>query len=319
MGDHVRLEPLTLDHLDALAAVGLDDDLWRWIPTPVRSRDDLAAYVQTALDGQVRGDTLPFATVDRASGTVVGSTRLGNVDTANRRAEIGWTWVARPWQRTAVNTEAKLLLLRHAFGPLGCHRVEFKTDALNERSRRAILRLGAVEEGVFRKHLMTGTGRVRDSVWFSVTDDEWPAVEAGLLGRLASNPPAPLAVVRAWIDAANRQDGGGLVALSDPDIEIVGPRGAVRGAAVLRDWLERAGLTLETRRTFARGGAVVVEQRGVWRSTETGEVMGEADVASRFAVDRGRVTAFERFDTLDAALAAAGLSASDALPEPPHP
>ncbi len=184
-GRYVRLEPLNFDHLDALCAVGLDDDLWQWIPKPVRSRDDLAAYVRTALDGQERGEMLPFATIERASSTVVGSTRYGNIDLANRRLEIGWTWVAQPWQRTAVNTEAKLLLLRHAFGPLGCHRVELKTDALNERSRRAILRLGAVEEGTLRKQVVTASGRVRDTVYFSITDDEWPDVETRLEEKLA--------------------------------------------------------------------------------------------------------------------------------------
>ena len=183
-GTYVRLVPLSHDHLDALAAVGLDDDLWRWIPAPVRSPDDLADYIQAALDGQARGEMLPFATVERATGTVVGSTRFGNVVLAHRRAEIGWTWVARPWQRTAVNTEAKLLMLRHAFGPLGCHRVELKTDALNERSRRAILRLGATEEGTLRKHMVTASGRVRSTVYFSITDDEWPAVEAQLVAKL---------------------------------------------------------------------------------------------------------------------------------------
>ena len=122
---------------------------------------------------------------------------------------------------------------------------------------------------------------------------------------------SPAAVVHAWIDAANRQDGDDLVALSDPDVEIVGPRGSLRGAGVLRDWLTRAGLTLENKRTFARGGAVVVEQHGVWRSVETGEFVGEADVAARFEVGGGRVTAFERYDELCAALTAAGLEESD--------
>ncbi len=142
-GRHIRLEPLTLDHLDALCAVGLDEDLWRWSPRPVRTREDMRAYVEKALDGQRAGHMAPFATVERASETVVGSTRYGNIDLAHRRLEIGWTWVARPWQRTAVNTEAKLLMLGHAFERIGCHRVELKTDRLNERSRRAILRLGA--------------------------------------------------------------------------------------------------------------------------------------------------------------------------------
>lgn len=122
---------------------------------------------------------------------------------------------------------------------------------------------------------------------------------------------ARITVAHAWIDAANRRDADGLVALSDPDIEIIGPRGAVRGVAVLRDWLMRAGLSLENKRTFARDGAVVVEQHGVWRSVETGEFVGEANVASRFKVTSGKVTAYERHDDLDAALTAAGLEASD--------
>ena len=121
----------------------------------------------------------------------------------------------------------------------------------------------------------------------------------------------PVAVAHAWIEAANRRDIDELVRLSDPDIDIVGPRGSVRGTAILRDWLSRAGLTLESRRTFVRDGIVVVEQHGVWRSPETGEVVGAADVASRFSVAGARVVAYQRFDNLGAALSAAGLSASD--------
>jgi RimJ/RimL family protein N-acetyltransferase len=184
-GDYVRLDPLSLDHVEALCEVGLDDALWQWVPKPVQSHDDMQAYVEAALAGQQAGRMLPFATVERESGRVVGSTRFGAIDLANRRLEIGWTWIARPWQRSAVNTEAKLLMLRHAFEALGCHRVEFKTDSLNERSRNAILRLGAQQEGIFRKHIVTASGRLRDSVYFSIIDDEWPAVEAGLQGKLA--------------------------------------------------------------------------------------------------------------------------------------
>lgn len=189
-GQYVRLDPLTPDHLDALCDVGLDDDLWRWIPTPVHSREDFERYIHAALEGQARGDMLPFVIVEQASGTVVGCTRYGNIDLPNRRLEIGWTWVAGSWQRTEVNTEAKLLLLRYAFGSLGCHRVELKTDALNERSRRAMLRLGAVEEGTLRKHIVTASGRVRDTVYFSITDDEWPDVEARLASKLATHRQA---------------------------------------------------------------------------------------------------------------------------------
>ncbi|MDZ4699799.1 MAG: GNAT family protein [Rhodothermales bacterium] len=186
-GAHVRLEPLHPDHLDALCAVGLDPDLWRWIPIQVHTRDDMAAYILAALAGRDRGDMVPFVIIDPQTRQVVGSTRYMNMDLANRRVEIGSTWVAGPWQRTAVNTEAKLLLLRHAFEELGCVRVELKTDALNERSRRAILRLGAKEEGTLRKHMVTASGRIRDTVYFSILDTEWEAVRAGLEAKLT--PP----------------------------------------------------------------------------------------------------------------------------------
>ncbi|MEM8601209.1 MAG: GNAT family N-acetyltransferase [Bacteroidota bacterium] len=188
-GDHVRLEPLTLGHLDALCEVGLDPELWRWTSSDVRDRAGMQAYIETALKGQRRGRMRPFATVHRASGRVVGSTRFGNIVPEHRRAEIGWTWVARPWQRTAVNTEAKWLMLRHAFsegafGTPGCQRVEIKTDVLNARSRKAILRLGATEEGVLRQHVITATGRTRDTIYYSILADEWPRVEAALRARL---------------------------------------------------------------------------------------------------------------------------------------
>jgi RimJ/RimL family protein N-acetyltransferase len=183
-GDHVRLVPLTRDHLDALVAVGLDPDLWALTGSQVRGRDDLARWVTTALAEQDAGTALPFVTTLAADGTVVGATRFGNWAPAHRRVEIGWTWVARPWQRTAVNTEAKLLMLRHAFEGLGCQRVELKTDLLNERSQQAMLRLGATREGVLRRHMVTESGRIRDTVYFSVIAEEWPVVEAGLIARL---------------------------------------------------------------------------------------------------------------------------------------
>ncbi|MFI5297045.1 MAG: GNAT family N-acetyltransferase [Polyangiales bacterium] len=179
-GRTVRLEPLSLAHVPGLAAVGLDPALWRWIPTPVATVEEMRAYVATALDAQQRGLALPFALVDRHTEQVIGSTRYGNIDVTHRRVEIGWTWIAASHQRTSVNSEAKLLLLTHAFETLGAIRVELKTDALNERSRRAIRRIGAVEEGTLRRHMITASGRVRDSVYFSVLDDEWPAVRARL-------------------------------------------------------------------------------------------------------------------------------------------
>ena len=184
-GTAVRLEPLTIDHVEALARVGLDPELWRWIPTQVTTTEEMRAYVMTALDEQRHGVSLPFVIVDQASGQVIGSTRYGNIQPAHHRLEIGWTWITPAWQRTAVNTEAKLLLLTHAFETLGAMRVELKTDALNEKSRKAILRIGAMEEGTFRKHIITASGRVRDSVYFSIIDTEWPAVKMKLQRRLA--------------------------------------------------------------------------------------------------------------------------------------
>ena len=179
-GGHVRLEPLSLDHHADLCAAGLDEELWRWIPARVRTPEDMRAYIEIALRAQQEGSALPFATVERGSGYAIGSTRFGNIDRGNRRLEIGWTWIGRRWQRTAVNTEAKYLMLRHAFETLGAMRVELKTDSLNERSRRAILRLGAVEEGTFRKHMTTESGRVRHTVYFSIIDEEWQGVKARL-------------------------------------------------------------------------------------------------------------------------------------------
>ncbi len=189
-GRHVRLEPLSPDHHAALCQVGLDEELWRWIPAPVRTPDEMRAYIETALREQAAGTALPFATIDQSSGRAIGSTRYGNIDRANRRVEIGWTWVAVPWQRTAANTEAKYLMLRHAFETLGSIRVELKTDSLNERSRNAILRLGAKEEGTLRNHMITASGRIRHTVYFSVTDAEWPAMRASLLEKLARFPAA---------------------------------------------------------------------------------------------------------------------------------
>jgi RimJ/RimL family protein N-acetyltransferase len=148
-GRYVRLEPLSLDHHADLCEAGLDD----------------------MLSHQAEG-----------SGRAIGGTRFGNIDRGNRRLEIGWTWIGLRWQRTAVNTEAKHLVPRHAFETLGAMRVEPKTDSLNERSRRAILRLGAVEKGTFRKHMVTESGRVRHTVYFSIVDEEWPGVKARLAG-----------------------------------------------------------------------------------------------------------------------------------------
>src|SRR5262249_25523253 len=133
-GGVVRLEPMTRDHIPALCEIGLDQELWRWYAIPIRDAAEMTAAVETALKGQAEGKTLPFVTVEVSSGRVVGSTRYLNIDSTNHRLEIGWTWVARPWRRTAINTEAKYLMLTHAFERLGCIRVELKTDSLNEQS-----------------------------------------------------------------------------------------------------------------------------------------------------------------------------------------
>lgn len=183
-GQHVRLEPLSFNHHAGLSAVGLVEELWRWIPQPVRTPEEMREYIATALRSQGEGSALPFATVERATGKVIGSTRYGNIDRANRHVEIGWTWLGPAWQRTAANTEAKFLMLRHAFEALGCLRVELKTDSLNENSRNAILRIGAKEEGIFRNHMVTSTGRIRHSVYYSIIDSEWPVVKARLQTRL---------------------------------------------------------------------------------------------------------------------------------------
>jgi RimJ/RimL family protein N-acetyltransferase len=179
-GEVVRLEPLGLHHLEPLAAVGLEPSLWAFTTSRITTREALREYLETALSEQRAGTALPFATVHRASGTVVGSTRFANAVPEHRRLEIGWTWIAPAWQRTAVNTEAKLLMLRHAFERLGARRVELKTNALNMKSRNAMLRIGATEEGTLRQHMLNADGSSRDSVYFSILDKEWPAVKQRL-------------------------------------------------------------------------------------------------------------------------------------------
>jgi RimJ/RimL family protein N-acetyltransferase len=184
-GSTVRLEPLALEHVDGLTAVGLDPAIWRWSVLEPGGRDDIARWVADALADREAGTSLPFATIERSSDRVVGSTRYMNIDRRNRHVEIGWTWLAPAWQRSGVNREAKLLMLRHAFEALGCVRVEFKTDALNRQSRTALRGIGARPEGVFRNHVISQGGRLRHSAWYSITDTEWPAVRERLEASLA--------------------------------------------------------------------------------------------------------------------------------------
>jgi N-acetyltransferase len=182
-GSVVRLEPIRRQHAELFWDVAKNDldDIFRWIPYAMKTREDFQTLIDKALAEQERGESVVFATVERTSGQTIGSTRFMNIDRANRRVEIGSTWIAPPWQRTAVNTEAKYLMLRHAFEVWGCMRVELKTDALNQKSRNAILRTGAKEEGTLRRHTLTWTGRVRDTVYFSILDNEWPEVKERLV------------------------------------------------------------------------------------------------------------------------------------------
>jgi RimJ/RimL family protein N-acetyltransferase len=181
-GSAVRLEPLRREHADSFWGIAKNDleDIFRWIPYSMKTREAFEKLVNNAFAEQGRGESVVFATVERSSGRTIGSTRFMNIDRINRRVEIGSTWIAPGWQRTGINTEAKYLMLRHAFEMWECMRVELKTDALNQKSREAILRIGAKEEGTLRRHLITWTGRVRDTVYFSVLDDEWPEVKARL-------------------------------------------------------------------------------------------------------------------------------------------
>jgi N-acetyltransferase len=179
-GRIVRLEPLSLAHVPGLAEVGLDPAIWRLTIARPTSEAELRTWAETALRAREAGTEMPFATVETATGRPIGSSRYMNIVLEHRRLEIGWTWLAPRWQRSGANREAKLLMLSHAFDGLGCRRVEFKTDSNNESSRKALLGIGATFEGIFRKHMVMPGDGVRHSAWYSVIDDEWPAVKARL-------------------------------------------------------------------------------------------------------------------------------------------
>ncbi|MEM9257428.1 MAG: GNAT family protein [Pseudomonadota bacterium] len=183
-GDIVRLEPLCQDHAQGLYNRGQVQGDWRYMPR--RSFVDLADTRQWIDEALASPGHVPFAIVELGKGRAVGSTRYLNIRPEHRGLEIVWTWLGSQWQRTGVNTESKLLLLSHAFERLGCFRVEFKTDLRNERSQAAIERIGAIREGVLRKHMLVQDNVARDSVYYSITDDEWPDVKFRLLERLAS-------------------------------------------------------------------------------------------------------------------------------------
>jgi RimJ/RimL family protein N-acetyltransferase len=184
-GGKVRLEPLALEHVPRLAEVALDPAIWQWTIARTTDEAGLRAWAETALANRAAGSEFPFVTLEASTGRPIGSSRFMNIALEHRRLEIGWTWVAPAWQRTGANREAKLLMLGHAFDTLGCRRVEFKTDSLNEPSRTALLGIGAQFEGIFRNHMVMPDGRMRHSAYYSVIDEEWPAVRAGLERSLA--------------------------------------------------------------------------------------------------------------------------------------
>jgi N-acetyltransferase len=179
-GRHATLAPLAREDAPALAAAVQDGELWRLWYTSVPAPEATPAWVDAALEMRERAGAMPFVVRDNATGDIVGSTRYFNVEAAHRRLEIGHTWYARRAQRSAINTECKLLLLTHAFETLGCIAVEFRTNFFNFASRAAIARLGAKQDGILRQHQIQPDGTLRDTVVFSIVDAEWPAVKRHL-------------------------------------------------------------------------------------------------------------------------------------------
>jgi len=185
-GLRIELRPLAVTDAAALVAAASDGELWNSPYTVVPSAATVDDYIREALEGCAQGTVLPFVTVLRASGEVIGATRFWKIDRRHRKLEIGSTWLAARWQKTFVNTEAKYLMLRAAFEDLACVRVQLTTDENNAASRAAIARLGAVEEGIIRHERIMPNGRKRNSVRFSIIDDEWPAVKMRLEARLGT-------------------------------------------------------------------------------------------------------------------------------------
>ena len=185
-GQYVRLEPLGEQHISGLAAIGMEDSIWQYMPYGyMRSEDDVRRWVQGILSHAAEGTDMPFAAIELASGCVAGATRYMEIRPAHYGLEIGGTWYGAAYRRTRVNTECKFLLLEHAFERLKCIRVQLKTDSRNERSQHAIERLGAVKEGMLRNHLILPDGYVRHSIYYSILDTEWPEVKAKLQQMLS--------------------------------------------------------------------------------------------------------------------------------------
>jgi N-acetyltransferase len=186
LGRIIRLEPLAETHVPDLVAAGDDPSIWEFmVYGNLSSVDAMRAWVRMLLEHQAQGTDLPFAVILQETGKAIGATRYLEIRPEHRAVEIGGTWYAPAYQRTAVNTECKYLLLRHAFEDLGCVRVQFKTDARNVRSQKAIERIGAIREGVLRQHVIIPSGYIRDSIYYSILDREWPAVKLRLAALLA--------------------------------------------------------------------------------------------------------------------------------------
>ena len=189
--DCVLLRQWSLADLDALIEVGLDPKIWQHSVSCLESPADARDYIETALDHQQTGRLLPFAVVDRREGAVVGGTALGNAADKDRRIEIGWTWLAAGAQGRGINTRAKYLLLEHCFESLSAHRVEFKTDATNRRARGALTKIGATPEGTLRSHTLMHDGRYRDTIYYSILEDEWAQVRKHLRSLIESSRRSP--------------------------------------------------------------------------------------------------------------------------------
>ncbi|MGD8191231.1 GNAT family N-acetyltransferase [Brevibacillus ginsengisoli] len=187
IGKDVRLEPLTLEHWDGLWNAAQDERIWTYMTSNIRTKEDMLRFIQTALDNQAKGTELPFTIIDQRNNQVIGSTRFLNISPKDSGLEIGFTWLTPSVWKTAANTECKYLLLKHCFETLGCIRVQLKTDLRNRNSQRAIIRIGGVQEGILRNHMIIQDGYVRDTVFFSIVQSEWAGVKEKLIHILGQN------------------------------------------------------------------------------------------------------------------------------------
>jgi RimJ/RimL family protein N-acetyltransferase len=308
-GEHVELRPMSLDDtaglIDAYAAGTMDlfsrtDDVLEPI-----DQEHAELYVREALDGWAAGEYLPFTVFERASGRVIGATRYGDIDLAVPRVEIGWTWYTPDQRGTSVNPECKLLLLDHAFGTLGCRVVRLKTSGFNERSQRAIARLGARRDGVLRRDRYQRDGRLRDTVAFSILDDEWPAVREQLLARLAGAPAEPVAAGEPLVlRAANPDDAEAFLDFALRNREHFMPFEPIRGDAAFTLEAMRERMTPSELRipyVAVRGGRVVGQatlsniSRGAFQNATLGYSVDEHESGRGLATQLVRHVAHEAF------------------------